>query len=252
MAKVKIYQIKDFEKCNYVFRSYDKALEHGFNPQDYKIVYECEREDNYTFDNCFSEFNINRPEDFEGHSLSVSDVVCIDGKFAYCDDCGWEELDESTSSMFELNTYIENNYTPKVMIVHANSIMIQVDILPNNKLLNLNYMQKVVGGHIEFVHIPLLEEHGIDMICNDDGLLLNMEPSVMVFDGDKLLETIVGNVLFVKNQGEDVTGLDEEQVIFLEHLFEKSHIAIFNKNEEPVSYMVKKIQWERNEPLPQA
>ena len=37
-------------------------------------------------------FNEHRPEDFKGHSLSVSDVVERPDGFLYCDDFGWMEL----------------------------------------------------------------------------------------------------------------------------------------------------------------
>lgn len=44
----------------------------------------------------FRIFNISKPENFKGHSLSVSDIVSIhDGeeRIFYCDICGWKELD---------------------------------------------------------------------------------------------------------------------------------------------------------------
>ena len=41
----------------------------------------------------FTIFNVKHPEDFIGHSLSVSDVVKIDGKYYYCDSIGWEEVE---------------------------------------------------------------------------------------------------------------------------------------------------------------
>lgn len=34
----------------------------------------------------------NRPEDFKGYSLSVSDVVEIDGVALFCDSFGWRQL----------------------------------------------------------------------------------------------------------------------------------------------------------------
>ena len=252
MKKVIILQLM-YEKMNkYGFMSYKFAVEHGFNQRDYEVVYECEREDNYTYDDCFYEFNVKRPEDFKGHSLSVSDVVCIDGKYAYCDSDGWQELDKKMNMMFDLNDYLEKTYTPKVMIVKSNSIFVQQDILPNKKSLNLEYMQKAVGGLIEFVHIPLLKEHGIDMICNDEGLLIGLKPSILITDKGKLLQPIVGNVLFVKNKGEDVTGLDEDQIIFLKKLFEFSNLAVFEHDGEEEPMFVKRIEWESHETLPQA
>lgn len=47
-------------------------------------------------DNLFAEFNVQRPEDFTGHSLSVSDIVALkqDGNITYhfCDSFGFKEL----------------------------------------------------------------------------------------------------------------------------------------------------------------
>jgi len=252
MKKIKVLQIKNFETCNYVFRSYDEALNHGFNPKDYEVVYECEREDNYLLDDCFYEFNMKRPEDFTGHSLSVSDIVCLDGKYHYCDDCGWKEIDEKTSTLFGVEEYIEKHYTPQVMIVRPGTRKIIIETLKNEKALNYQYMHDVVEGLIEFVHIPLLKEQGIDMICNDEGLLIGLKPSILITDKGRVLQPIVGNVLFVKNKGEDVTGLDEEQIIFLKKLFENSNLAVFEHDGEEEPMLVKHIEWESHETLPQA
>ena len=68
----------------------------GFNFGDYKQVYE----DEITADkgvielleDIFTKFNINHPKDFKGHSLSVSDVVVLDGKMYYCDSEGWQDI----------------------------------------------------------------------------------------------------------------------------------------------------------------
>ena len=40
----------------------------------------------------FEIFNVRRPKDFERRSMSISDIVEIDGKNYYCDFVGWEEL----------------------------------------------------------------------------------------------------------------------------------------------------------------
>lgn len=70
----------------------------GFNFKDYKQVYEGETNldekfDNITIlDNLFNKFNLNHPEDFRGHSLSVSDVITLDEKMYYCDNLGWKEI----------------------------------------------------------------------------------------------------------------------------------------------------------------
>ena len=41
----------------------------------------------------FEMFNINRPDDFKGWSLSVSDIIQLNDKLYFCDTFGWKELD---------------------------------------------------------------------------------------------------------------------------------------------------------------
>ncbi len=96
--KFKIYQLKDIRKTAYAFRGWDEAEKYGFSIDDYKEVYSGEREKKYILANLWEEFNINHPNDFRGHSLSVSDVIALkdDGKdywyWYYCDSFGWEEI----------------------------------------------------------------------------------------------------------------------------------------------------------------
>ena len=51
-----------------------------------------------TLESIFTEFNTNRPYDFYGHSLSVSDIVVLSDKGKnsayYCDKTGWEKVDK--------------------------------------------------------------------------------------------------------------------------------------------------------------
>ena len=81
---------KMFEKWEWLIK-YDG----GFNFQDYKKVYEGEEEgeDNINIlDKLFEKFNLAHPDDFRGHSLSVSDVIILDDKMYYCDSIGWKEI----------------------------------------------------------------------------------------------------------------------------------------------------------------
>ena len=41
----------------------------------------------------YTRFNLNRPEDFKGHSLSISDVVVVKDKAYYVDTFGFKELE---------------------------------------------------------------------------------------------------------------------------------------------------------------
>ena len=95
MTKFKILQIKDIDNCNYCFRGYSDAKRLGFSLNDYEVVYEDEVGcvDVYdTLESLFFVFNNDRPTDFKGRSMSVSDVVELDGKYYYTDTFGFEEI----------------------------------------------------------------------------------------------------------------------------------------------------------------
>ena len=100
--RYQIYQIADIRNCVYSFIRWDIAKE-KFNSKDYRLVYSgvLRNEYNDTYinllDYLYEKFNIKRPEDFNGHSLSVSDVIIlINDKGArniyYCDSFGWEDI----------------------------------------------------------------------------------------------------------------------------------------------------------------
>ena len=92
--KYKIKQIKDVENCAYAFKHYEWA-KNVIDLNDYEVVYEgeldCPEMPN-ALEELFEIFNNRRPKDFERRSMSISDIVEIDGKNYYCDFVGWEEL----------------------------------------------------------------------------------------------------------------------------------------------------------------
>ena len=92
--KYRIKQIKDVENCAYAFKRYEWA-KNVLDLNDYEVVYEgeldCSEMPN-ALEELFEIFNVKRPKDFERRSMSISDVVEIDGKNYYCDFIGWEEL----------------------------------------------------------------------------------------------------------------------------------------------------------------
>jgi hypothetical protein len=97
MTKYLIYQLKDMRECAYGFMKWDFAATHGFDLYDYEVVYEGEllapvSNELSALENLFEIFNMNHPSDFKGHSLSVSDVVCINDRYFYCDSFGWTEI----------------------------------------------------------------------------------------------------------------------------------------------------------------
>ena len=95
-----IYQIKDDSPGeNYAFMNMSFIESHGMQikKEDYKLVYVGEFLGNMSLDDIFERFNIDRPEDFRGHSLSVSDIVVLnDGEKVtahFVDSISFEQLD---------------------------------------------------------------------------------------------------------------------------------------------------------------
>ena len=94
--KFKLYQIKDVENCKYAFGGYNTAMKNNFSINDYEVVYEGEvmiKPDVHAMlETVFYIFNCRRPEDFKGRSMSISDVVELNGKVYYCDSFGFKEI----------------------------------------------------------------------------------------------------------------------------------------------------------------
>ena len=95
-----IYQIRDdLPGENYAFMNMSFIESHGMQikKEDYKLVYVGELLGNTSLDDIFERFNIDRPKDFRGHSLSVSDIVVLnDGEKVtahFVDSISFEQLD---------------------------------------------------------------------------------------------------------------------------------------------------------------
>ena len=93
----RIYQLKR-ENFDRLFTSYHSTVEQGYTVKadDYELAYIADNANGYDLDEIYEEFNIDRPDDFCGHSLSVGDVIVFkdkDGTEAYfVDSCGFIEL----------------------------------------------------------------------------------------------------------------------------------------------------------------
>lgn len=74
-----IYQLKDNVPVDYHFRPLDELRAKGLSvdPANYEKVYEAALSPGMDLEHIFEKFNISRPEDFKGHSLSVSDIVVL-------------------------------------------------------------------------------------------------------------------------------------------------------------------------------
>ena len=95
-----IYQMDSGDEHTYQFMGMESAKNLGYtiDGKDYRMVYAAPWMPTITLDNIFERFNIDRPEDFRGHSLSVSDVIVINRGAEitayYVDSFGFQELPE--------------------------------------------------------------------------------------------------------------------------------------------------------------
>ena len=109
-----IYQMDTGGEHTYQFMGFESAQKLGYSidGKDYRMVYAAPWTPTITLDDIFERFNINRPNDFHGHSLSVSDVIVInrtaETKAYYVDSFGFEELPDFVQQRMEV---LENNHT---------------------------------------------------------------------------------------------------------------------------------------------
>ena len=96
-----IYQYHQADnEMGYQYMSLDFIEKMGMSVKgsDYQMMYQGVLEAQDTLEDLYIKFNIDRPEDFEGHSMSTSDVVILkrDGemKAYYVNDIGFRELPE--------------------------------------------------------------------------------------------------------------------------------------------------------------
>ena len=95
-----IYQLKKSEERTYQFMGMREASHFGFeiHGEDYELIYSDRLGMEDTLNSLYEKFNINHPQDFTGHSLSVSDVVVMrkngESKAYYVDSFGFTELPE--------------------------------------------------------------------------------------------------------------------------------------------------------------
>lgn len=89
----RIWQLKPDSDIMMRFIGYDDLTKGGYgepDPENYRVVYDGQLETN-NLDEIYDLFNTGRPHGFEGHSLSMSDVI--------------ELYDESVSEYHYVNTF---------------------------------------------------------------------------------------------------------------------------------------------------
>ena len=115
-----IYQLKGGnETLDYRFEPLDSIHRNGLSvkPENYELVYEAPLTAKDDLESIYTRFNVDRPADFTGHSLSVSDIVVLhqDGKDTahYCDRAGFSEVPEFLQPAQKSREITERIQTPR-------------------------------------------------------------------------------------------------------------------------------------------
>lgn len=97
--KVSIYQISNLISDK-MFQGYASIVKDygGVKLSDYKKVYNCnhatmETSTTAVLDEIYARFNGEHPKNYKGRSLSVSDIIVLDGNMYYVDKFGFKKVD---------------------------------------------------------------------------------------------------------------------------------------------------------------
>ncbi len=98
LKKIRIWQLKSDSDFELRFRAYDEVVKASGEPSmaNYETVYDGELETN-DLEAVYAKFNMDHPNGFTGHSLSISDVVELydEGvsEFYYVDRIGFQKIE---------------------------------------------------------------------------------------------------------------------------------------------------------------
>ena len=120
-----IYQLKGGDETrDYRFEPYERLQTAGLSVDaaNYELTYTTPLESGMTLEGIFERFNLDRPADFTGHSLSVSDVVVLhqDGQDTahYVDSIGYKEVPEFLQPTPTLATEQPQEVKPETSVTY--------------------------------------------------------------------------------------------------------------------------------------
>ena len=169
--RIKVFQVnEDLDSHRTKFRCYDSILKEAghIDPGIYKTVYDGDV-DCGSLEDVFNLLNSNMPPAYQGHSLSVSDVVGVyddqtgnvDPGFYFCDTIGYKSLadfdDAKTEPLHGKKMVIVEPHKPAYEAVVGDT---------------LESLQRAVGGYIEITY-PF--DDNAMIIGNEEAKLIGME-----------------------------------------------------------------------------
>lgn len=91
---------------------------------------------------------------------------------------------------------------------------------------NLEELQSIVEGYIEYVPVNKLSEKNIEIIVNDEGKINGLEASLAIGHKGNIVDVICGNAIFISfkktRKGIESDSLNEDQIIYIKDLLSKN------------------------------
>ena len=202
--KIKVFQVNpELDRHSTMFRSYEAAMQLAgrIDPSIYKTVFDG-NVGAQDLEDVFAVLNFSQPVGYNGRSLSVSDIVEIEGGgHHYCDTFGFQELKDFDASKVEpINGYrmlvIEPHKEPYEMVIPE----------------GLEPLQQAVGGWIECTY-PF--DDNTYVIGNEEAKLIGLEGNRHI-NG----QIYAGTILIAGDDGEGGTmDLTDEQIQHYTEMF---------------------------------
>ena len=193
-ARIRVFQInRDRDDNGQCFRPLKEGRQH--DSFSYDEVYNGLVPDT-GLEQIFEQFNNNPPPLHRGWSMSVSDIIEVQGRYHYVNPVGFEEVE------FEPSLTQKPGGLLRVVMIEPGLPAYVSEIRPD-----LEAMQRAVGGGLIEMTYPFEDEHAV-MVGNEEAKLIGM-------DGNRHLNgAIYAGPLFII--GDDGQGgfcsLTDEQV----------------------------------------
>jgi len=181
---IRIYQInhtRDVDRL--IFTGLEELEKYQGSSDVNSLIYDKVYEGDVPCDgleNIYEMFNLNRPSDFRGHSLSVSDVVevveskNIEKGFYFCDSFGFKKISFEADKCGISDVINNKDNKIKVLLVEPNKYPEIVEIEDN-----LEAMQSLVGGYIE-EYMPYNDN--IAIVCNEEGKMMGLPLNRAIYE----------------------------------------------------------------------
>lgn len=156
-----------------------------------------------TLEGIYYKFNVDHPEGFTGHSLSVSDVVqvirsrTVEPGFYFCEKFGFTKIDfepEKTKDM--------TNMIPVLLLEIGKTAR---PILIKN---NTEAMRQIVGGPTASARLP----DGCLLMVREGATLTTMPANRVIRKNGKITDVVVGTCFICGTKDGHYAGLNREQM----------------------------------------